>query len=409
MKLRNYFLLSIVVGAAVACSSNEDIPEEHVFTPNATLSLATGVYGDGRTKAVGIDVTEEEKKENKIHTLDVLVFSGTGDDSVYQTQRRANETTLVPDIAVEAGSATIVVLANSSIDPKAFVGKKLSQVLEYTHSLKDETLDRGLSMSSKVIETNLTIDTHNIFGDANSFVGNHSPNEIKGGKIELYRHVAQVNLKSVKISTTNTGATFQLEEVFMANVKGYSHIASKKEYPNNWVEANAAPSGEKLWWYGDYFEDDWNGEYKITKDGVMINFLAWTPETIEITKDAVLETENGKRAVASFYVYENLKETPVGQRTLLVLKGTYIDNNGKVEKDRFYTISVNDPNRGYTLTEGEDVPKHSFVKRNYRYNISLTIKSSGSDRPYDPASEACMDVAVTVADWDVIEQNEDLD
>ena len=264
-------------------------------------------------------------------------------------------------------------------------------------------------MSSKVIETNLTIDAHNIFGDANSFVGNHSPNEIKGGKIELYRHVAQVNLKSVKISTTNTGATFQLEEVFMANVKGYSHIASKKEYPNNWVEANAAPSGEKLWWYGDYFEDDWNGEYKITKDGVMIDFLAWTPGTIEITKDAVLETENGKRAVASFYVYENLKETPVGQRTLLVLKGTYIDNNGKVEEDRFYTISVNDPNRGYTLTEGEDVPKHSFVKRNYRYNISLTINSSGSDRPYDPVTEACMDVAVTVADWDVIEQNEDLD
>lgn len=37
-------------------------------------------------------------------------------------------------------------------------------MLEYTHSLKDETLDRGLSMSSKVIETNLTIDTHNILG-----------------------------------------------------------------------------------------------------------------------------------------------------------------------------------------------------------------------------------------------------
>lgn len=70
MKLRNYFLLSIVVGAAVACSSNEDIPEEHVFTPNATLSLATGVYGDGRTKAVGIDVTEEEKKKIKsIHWM----------------------------------------------------------------------------------------------------------------------------------------------------------------------------------------------------------------------------------------------------------------------------------------------------------------------------------------------------
>lgn len=96
MKLRNYFLLSIVVGAAVACSSNEDIPEEHVFTPNATLSLATGVYGDGRTKAVGIDVTEEEKKENKIHTLDVLVFSGTGDDAVYQINAELMKLPLSP-------------------------------------------------------------------------------------------------------------------------------------------------------------------------------------------------------------------------------------------------------------------------------------------------------------------------
>ena len=54
--------------------------------------------------------------------------------------------------------------------------------------------------------------------------------------------------------------------------------------------------------YFYFFEYDLILVYKITKDGVMINFLAWTPETIEITKDAVLETENGKRAVASFYV-----------------------------------------------------------------------------------------------------------
>ena len=64
MKLRNYFLLSIVVGAAVACSSNEDIPEEHVFTPNATLSLATGVYGDGRTKQLELMLQKKKKEIN---------------------------------------------------------------------------------------------------------------------------------------------------------------------------------------------------------------------------------------------------------------------------------------------------------------------------------------------------------
>ena len=54
----------------------------------------------------------------------------------------------------------------------------------------------------------------------------------------------------------------------------------------------------------------------------MIDFLAWTPGTIEITKDAVLETENGKRAVASFYVYENLRNA--GWSTYLVGAERYL-------------------------------------------------------------------------------------
>ena len=96
-----------------------------------------------------------------------------------------------------------------------------------------------------------------------------------------------------------------------------------------------------------------------------------------------------------------------GQRTLLVLKGTYTDDNGRVEENRFYTITVNAMG---TMPNAEGgTPDHSYVNRNYRNKLSLTSNSSGSDRTYDPASEACMDVAVMVADWDVIEQNEDLD
>ena len=84
------------------------------------------------------------------------------------------------------------------------------------------------------------------------------------------------------------------------------------------------------------------------------------------------------------------------------------------EKERFYTISINDPEmEGSTSTELADSQKgstsHDFIKRNYRYNISLKIKSSGSDRPYDPASEACMDVVIKVADWSVVEMDETLE
>ncbi|MEY8485970.1 hypothetical protein AALE46_03490 [Tannerellaceae bacterium 33-180] len=47
MKLKSYFLLSIVVGMAFACSSDENVPEVEVFTPDATLSLAT--VADGKS------------------------------------------------------------------------------------------------------------------------------------------------------------------------------------------------------------------------------------------------------------------------------------------------------------------------------------------------------------------------
>lgn len=39
MKLKSYFLLSIVVGMTFACSSDENVPEVEVFTPDATLSF----------------------------------------------------------------------------------------------------------------------------------------------------------------------------------------------------------------------------------------------------------------------------------------------------------------------------------------------------------------------------------
>ena len=139
-----------------------------------------------------------------------------------------------------------------------------------------------------------------------------------------------------------------------------------------------------------------NIELGNSKEEQLYNLKQWKPETGQLAC--------GK----SFIVYENMVDAvKPGQRTLLVLKGTYTDDNGRVEENRFYTIPVNAMG---TMTNAEGgTPDHSYVKRNYRYNISLTINSSGSDRPYDPVTEACMDVAVTVADWDVIEQNEDLD
>ena len=46
-----------------------------------------------------------------------------------------------------------------------------------------------------------------------------------------------------------------------------------------------------------------------------------------------------KPSLWALSIYENMVDAvKPGQRTLLVLKGTYTDDNGRVEENRFYTI-----------------------------------------------------------------------
>ena len=77
MKLKSYFLLSIVVGMTFACSSDENVPEVEVFTPDATLSLAAVADGKSLTKA-GEGEGENIDQEDAINSLHVMVFYADG-------------------------------------------------------------------------------------------------------------------------------------------------------------------------------------------------------------------------------------------------------------------------------------------------------------------------------------------
>ena len=73
MKLKSYFLLSIVVGMTFACSSDENVPEVEVFTPDATLSLAAVADGKSLTKA-GEGEGENIDQEDAINSLHVMLM-----------------------------------------------------------------------------------------------------------------------------------------------------------------------------------------------------------------------------------------------------------------------------------------------------------------------------------------------
>ena len=404
MKLKSYFLLSIVVGMAFACSSDENVPEVEVFTPDATLSLAAVADGKSLTKA-GEGEKENIDQEDAIKSLHVMVFYAGGN---LQVDKVVAATNRVDDLDVQSGAVKILVLANAGTQENQF--GTLERALAYQRALENENENNGYSMSSRLIEATLDEGMHNIFGNIIDFPG-HMPNVSKEeNDIKLTRHIAQINLKSVSIKSDNGKASFVIDSVFVANVKGYSLMAANSTEEWGEVESKNAPESNSLWWYGQYENEYWNGEYKTIEDGLLkADLLGFDANKRKVISSSPWEPETGQLACGkSFIVYENMVDAvEPGQRTLLVLKGTYTDGNGRVEANRFYTIPVNAMGK---MTDAESgTPDHSYVKRNYRYNISLTIKSSGSDRPYDPASEACMDVAVTVADWDVIEQKEDLD
>lgn len=404
MKLKSYFLLSIVVGMAFACSSDENVPEVEVFTPDATLSLAAVADGKSLTKA-GEGEKENIDQEDAIKSLHVMVFYAGGN---LQVDKVVAATNRVEELDVQSGAVKILVLANAGTQENQF--GTLERALAYQRALENENENNGYSMSSRLIDATLDEGMHNIFGNIIDFPG-HMPNVSKEeNDIKLTRHIAQINLKSVSIKSDNGKASFVIDSVFVANVKGYSLMAANSTEEWGEVESKNAPESNSLWWYGQYENEYWNGEYKTIEDGLLkADLLGFDANKRKVISSSPWEPETGQLACGkSFIVYENMVDAvEPGQRTLLVLKGTYTDGNGRVEANRFYTIPVNAMGK---MTDAESgTPDHSYVKRNYRYNISLTIKSSGSDRPYDPASEACMDVAVTVADWDVIEQKEDLD
>ena len=86
MKLKSYFLLSIVVGMTFACSSDENVPEVEVFTPDATLSLAAVADGKSLTKA-GEGEGENIDQEDAINSLHVMVFYADGNLNLSEPYR----------------------------------------------------------------------------------------------------------------------------------------------------------------------------------------------------------------------------------------------------------------------------------------------------------------------------------
>lgn len=458
MKLKSCFLITLMVCAFFSCSDNDD-PVNLTITPvvpDATLSLAVRTNDRVETKGGFIDDDANLKPKDitwdfQVKTLTAVIFNNgaydeanipTGGIAAIFTQNYADPTDKpIIEGEVKSGNIQLLLIANlqsdvlstltSSVnDPIAANRLKVKDVLELTTDLYAEGKDKGLTMSSDVEPLEIKSGINFIgFGKAGPITveGIGTGTEIYGPTpIDLVRTVAAINLVGVQLPETPDpkkpeykNVSFTLDSVFVANVKSTAGIGTDKDAGVTSIEQSAL-KGNTL--NPDYYLApvkyvNQTGKLKTGKakgDDSMLRILS-TPEEITVNSGTTDLNWENKTAVAPCYVYPNqIGETGVATSknyTLLVLRGTYkysIFGKEETEPNRYFTVIVNDDSLGGTIT-GETGKTNVHIQRNTKYNVTVQILGSGSDKAFDPAAFAHVSAQVKVADWNVIEIIEEVD
>lgn len=456
MKLKSCFLITLMVCAFFSCSDNDD-PVNLTITPvvpDATLSLAVRTNDRVETKGGFIDDDANHKPGNitwdfQVKTLTAVIFNNgayseanipTGGIAAIFTQNYADPTDKpIIEGEVKSGNIQLLLIANlqsdvlstltSSVnDPIAANRLKVKDVLELTTDLNAEGKGKGLTMSSDIKSLEIKSGINFIgFGKTGPLTveGIGTGTEICGPTpIDLVRTVAAINLVGVQLPETPDpkkpeykNVSFTLDSVFVANVKSTAGIGTGAGVTS--IEQSALK--DKVL-NPDYYlapvkYANQTGKLKTGKakeDDSMLRILS-TPEKITVNSGTTDLNWENKTAVAPCYVYPNQAgETGVATSknyTLLVLRGTYkysIFGKEETEPNRYFTVIVNDDSLGGTIT-GETGKTNVHIQRNTKYNVTVQILGSGSDKAFDPAAFAHVSAQVKVADWNVIEIIEEVD
>lgn len=460
MKLKSCFLLMLMVCAFFSCSDNDD-PVNLTITPvvpDATLSLAVQTDNRVKTKGGFIDDDNAETKptwDSEVNTLTAVIFNNgaypdesnipVGGIAAIFTQGY-DEPTSAPVISgeVKSGKVNLLLIANLEADvlkrltssvnsavPRERL--KVADVLKLATPLSSETKDNGLTMSSEVLSLELVAGINFVgFGSLGSYTDPSygTGTEVYGeNPVVLTRTVAAIKLKGVLLPETPDSenleyknVSFTLDSVFVANVKSTAGIGTNSDVTT--IEQSPLKNGAlDLTYYlapikyashtGTYKTGEAKGDdsmLRVLNQPLMISAKPGT------TVNNTTEPDWINNIIPPCYVYPNQDgETGVTGKnnyTLLVLRGSYTykigDSAPVTENNRYYTVIINDNSQGGTIS-GDEGKTNVHIQRNTKYNVTVQILGSGSNDPFTPAAFAHVAAQVKVADWNVIEIDQDVD
>ena len=399
MKIGKLLLTGVIALGLMACN-NEDTPVV-VDGAESTVSIkvvpssdvpglrATGDLSGNGVLAAGLAV------ESEIKQLEVYIFHGDTPDGYKSATPVSPATTVteVKEIATHKGAKTIVVVANANIG--AVTSKAV--LLAKTKDLP-VTITNGLVMTSA--ETAVTLEAgKNYFGYPTGTAQTGETAHSTGAPLKITR----VNARVAIVGATLNLATGQ-ENIFTALTDAQVAIFNVPK-TTNLFGSPLATNTNYLFGGSDGAETPVN--WPSSKS-------SYTVGTYESTfKDATVAfpiLNTTAAPAAYYYVNENTAED-VKEQMLIVLRakptkgevpvvaeGLYTDAAGYT----YYPVWVNANKTNYSY--GSSYTANSKIIRNTQYNISLTITGIGNPT-IDPVEEAWLDVMVSVAPWEVVNQN----
>lgn len=384
------FLLLAVGALWLTSCSSEDAVQSGGNTGSERvllLSISTGQTIGSRAET---DLTADEKA---IEDMTIGIFDANGNVRTIQSlEKDASATTAtagdgkfvisgtkaeakIVTTGLKAGDKVVVAVNTKLNSANEATFKKAKSVADFNTGYIDAT--SALTAASN--GTTLSAAKLPKYGEAtlaSSASSASNSSEFKAD-VKVKNLVSRVTLASLNTDFAAdgpyAGASFTLSDIFLLNV------------PNT----------------VDFSKDAWTAQPVSYIHGSDVDA---TGNTAATDKKAFL-VKSGAAVNDYLYTLPNQYTGSNPQKTILVLKGKFKKADGETEKDVYYPLALNAEydNTGKATAVDGDKPFVTYPGRNYKCNV--TIKTIGSDSPWQEAGPLTATVDVEVEKWTDVDQN----
>lgn len=381
------FLLLAVGALWLTSCSSEDAVQSGGNTGSERvllLSISTGQTIGSRAET---DLTADEKA---IEDMTIGIFDANGNVRTIQSlEKDASATTAtagdgkfvisgtkaeakIVTTGLKAGDSVVVAVNTKLNSANAATFKAAKSVADFNKGYIDAT--SALTAASD--GTTLSAAKLPKYG-ITTLASSASNSSEFSANVKVKNLVSRVTLASLKTDFATDGpyarASFDLSDIFLLNV------------PNT----------------VDFSTNAWTAQTVSYIHGSDVNGTGYTAAT---DKKAFL-VKSGAQVNDFLYTLPNQYIGSNPQKTILVLKGKFKKADGETGKDVYYPLALNakyDDTGKATAVDGS-TPFVTYPGKNYKCNV--TIKTIGSDSPWQEAGPLTATVDVEVEKWTDVEQN----